>query len=108
MSFNPCDIEYERQKAEDEKNNAYWERNQLIDYLSKLYPSWVEKHPLEDSELEDDWRNVIFIDMPGGQCSWHIHDTELPNFEHLNFRSGNSWDGHTRHEKYERIMKSFK
>ena len=67
------------------KELAYWERNQLVAHLSKIYPSWLEKHPEEDISWEADWRNIVFIKTPGGQCSWHIHDSELPYFPHLRF-----------------------
>lgn len=102
------------------KDQAYWERNQLVRALSKIYPSWMELHPLEDTEWEKDWRHIIFIEVPvrrlqqkhiqGGfwvtkkmQISWHIHDSEVKDFDHLDLRKGNSWDGHTTEEKYERL-----
>jgi predicted nucleic-acid-binding Zn-ribbon protein len=31
-----------------EKDQAYWERNQLVSYLSKEYEAWIEKHPSTD------------------------------------------------------------
>lgn len=46
------------------KDLIYWERNQLVAHLSKIYPSWLEKHPLEDTHWENDWRNIIFIETP--------------------------------------------
>ena len=98
------------------KDNAYWERNQLVAALSKIYPSWMELHPLEDENWEKDWRHIVFIEIPipGGnvqghqltlnrQVSWHIHDSEVKYFGHLDYKKGNSWDGHTTEEKYERL-----
>jgi len=32
-------------QLEKEKNNAYWERNQLVLALSKIYAAWLEQHP---------------------------------------------------------------
>jgi len=106
------------------KDNAYWERDQLVCALSKLYPSWLERHPESDKSWEDDWRWIVFIVIPGKevywemkyvqggfrvkkprQLSWHIHDSELPEFMHLKYKTGNSWDGHTTKEKYERLKK---
>lgn len=101
------------------KEQAYWERNQLILALSKLYPSWLELHPLEDTKWEKDWRHIVFIEIPTfqgatmqshnlpstKQLSWHIHDSEVPYFSHLELKSGNSWDGHTTEEKYERLLR---
>ena len=85
------------------KDLAYWERNQLVALLSKIYPAWLEKHPAEDGEWEDDWRNIVFIETKEGQASWHIHDSELKYFEHLYYENKNSWDGHTVEEKYKRL-----
>ena len=84
-------------------DQAYWERNQLVCLLSKLFPSWLGKHPEVDIEWDDDWRNIVYITLPTGQCSWHIHDSELDGFTHLKAVLGNPWDGHTVMEKYERV-----
>lgn len=89
------------------KDTAYAERNRLVAALSKLFPAWLERHPDSDTAWEDDWRWIVFINLPNGpgsgQVSWHIHDSELPQFDHLDRRSGNSWDGHTTEEKYLRL-----
>lgn len=82
-----------------QKDLAYSERNKLVALLSKVFPSSIEKHEGED--WEDDWRNVVFIWLPTGQCSWHIHDSELPMFSHLT-SDGKKWDGHSNEEKYAR------
>lgn len=90
--------------SREEKDLIYWERNQLVAHLSKIYPSWLEKHPEEDLAWDNEWRNIVFIDTPGGQCSWHVSDSELNYFQHLTFREGQSWDGHSRNEKYQRLQ----
>jgi len=87
------------------KDLAYWERNQLILYLSKIFPSWLERHPSEDTNWEDDWRNIVFIQFPEGTYSWHIHDFEFEYFKHLLFKKGNSWDGSSSEKKYEMLRK---
>jgi len=100
-------------------DDVYWERNQLVSALSKIFPSWLTRHPDEDTDWEDDWRNIVFIEIPtkelemkyeqGGfnvrytrQLSWHIHDSDLKYFSHLEFKK-NTWDGHTTTEKYRRL-----
>lgn len=98
-----ANLKKEMEKLEKVKDGAYWERNQLVAALSKVFPSWLEKHPAEDKAWEDDWRNIVFIQLPTGQASWHIHDSELKNFAHLQQKEGNSWDGHSVEEKYKRI-----
>ena len=83
----------------EEKNQAYSERNKLVAALSKLFPASLERHPDEDIEWEDDWRWIVFIDLPTGQVSWHIHDPEMSQFAHLVPHQGREWDGHTTEDK---------
>ena len=90
-------------ELEGQKDGAYSERNKLVSALSKLFPSWLEQHPEEDEEWEDDWRTIVFIQLPTGQASWHLHDSEINQFFHLEKKVGNSWDGHTTEEKYKRL-----
>ncbi len=85
------------------KNGAYAERNKMVAALSKLFPSWLEDHPATDTAWESDWRTIVFINLPTGQASWHLHDSEVPAFSHLSRLCGNSWDGHTTEQKYERL-----
>ena len=112
------------QTPRSDKDQAYWERNQLVLALSKIWPSWLELHPLEDEKWEKDWRHIVFIEMPymrynpamahisaeacnrpdTHQLSWHIHDSEVKYFSHLELKSGNSWDGHTVEDKYNRLL----
>ncbi len=99
--------ERERRLSE-EKDGAYKERDQLVAALSKIYPAWLERHPEEDKEWEDEWRWIVFVEIPTqdgrpSQLSWHLRDSELPFFDHLKRLAGNSWDGHTTEEKYERL-----
>jgi hypothetical protein len=100
------------------KDQAYWERNQLVSALSKIYPSWLGWH--KEPDWEDDWRNIVYIEIPVRcqvhgdlrnymdyrveikQLSWHIHKDDLEYFEHL--KPGiKEWDGHETEEKYERL-----
>lgn len=85
------------------KDAAYEERNALVAALSKIFPAWRELHSQDDEAWDKDWMNIIYIDSPVGQLSWHIHTKELANFNHLEFREGSSWDGHTTEEKYRRL-----
>jgi len=84
------------------KDSAYHERDRLVAALSKCFPSFLARHPAGDA-WEDDWRNIVFVMMPTGQASWHIHDSELPLFSHLLMTSSIQWDGHTTEEKYQRL-----
>lgn len=85
----------------DGKDQAYWERNQLVLYLSRMFPSWLELHPVSDTDWEDDWRNIVCIEFPEGRYTWHIHDSEYHKyFRHLTYENGSCWDGSTTEEKY--------
>lgn len=85
------------------KDGAYTERNALVCLLSKIFPSCLSVHDLNDKTWDDEWRWIVFIELPTGQCSWHIHNTELDNFVHLPIIPETKWDGHTTAEKYARI-----
>ena len=85
------------------KDGAYSERDKLVALLSKVFPAWLERHPDADTTWDNDWRWIVFLSIPD-QVSWHIHDSELWMFDHLERRAGNSWDGHTTPEKYARCQ----
>lgn len=86
------------------KNSAYYERNQLVSFLSRLYPSHLARHPESDTKWEDAWRWIICIHSPKGQLTWHIHETEKKFFSHLKEKPGH-WDGHTTPQKYARLRR---
>ena len=90
-------------KAEEQKDGAYAERDRLVCALSKLFPASLERHPDSDTTWDNDWRWIVFIDLPTGQATWHIHDSELAWFNHLPRFTGKVWDGHTTPEKYARL-----
>jgi hypothetical protein len=100
-----------------QKDQAYWERNQLVAALSKIYPAWLGYH--KEPDWEDDWRTIVYIKIPvlkkgpsiavsnpdyiqEMQISWHIHDSDRKYFEHLD-PGPEEWDGHTSEDKYERL-----
>ena len=81
---------------------VHQERNKLLSLLSALYPASLEKHQPEN-EAARGWSWLVIIDLPTGQCSWHIQDSELPYFDHLEQNAGRKWDGTEEEEKYQRI-----
>ena len=99
---NMCNAMKARNDAEVAKDRAYQERDRLVCALSKVFPSWLARHPDDDTEWDDDWRWIVFIQLPTGQASWHIHDSEHSWFRHLTM-GGDAWDGHTTEEKYRRL-----
>lgn len=101
------------------KDQAYWERNQLVAALSKIYPSWLGWH--KEKDWDDEWRNIVYIEIPSTiqnhgdmrnyfgdvspsvrQLSWHIHQDDLGYFSHLK-QGIKGWDGHSTDEKYRRL-----
>lgn len=89
-------------EVEESKDNAYDERNRCVAALSKCFPSYLTRHDEADTEWENDWRWIVCIDLPTGQATWHIHDSDLPYFAHLD-KGVNKWDGHSTAEKYNRL-----
>lgn len=88
-------------RLQAEKDGAYHERDQLVAALTKLFPASIEKHT-GTGPWDSAWDNVIVIDLPSGQVSWHIHERELPLFAHLP-KGVRTWDGHDTEEKYHRL-----
>lgn len=86
------------------KDAAYTERDRLVQALSKLFPSYLCRHPESDELWDADWRWIVVVQLPTGQASWHIHDSERGWFDHLEVRA-NQWDGHSTEEKYARLSR---
>ena len=93
-------------------NAVYRERTFVVAALAFVAASqgcavWLAPHIDQPGETwEDDWRTVLYIQLPTGQVSWHLHDSEVALFAwvkdaHL-FRSF-PYDGHSTDEKYRRI-----
>lgn len=86
------------------KDEAYAERNKLVCVLSKLFPAWLGRHEETDTNWGKEWLNIVYIQLPTGQVSWHIHEDLLPLFAHLELDLSKKWDSHTTDEKYERLL----
>ena len=96
-----------------QRDQAYNERNRCVAAIARFAVTadpayaWLGKHvsdPREtsDNQWDPEWFNIVVVQLPTGQCSWHIHDNDLPLFSFLESRD-ESWDGHSTTEKYERI-----
>jgi len=111
--FHVCALhETERSALLDEikrlKNSvdwAYTERNKLVVLLAHLA---IERGYAAgrywDLAQEPDWNNVVIIDLPTGQISFHVglRDCLPSQFETLPKYTG-EWDGHTTDAKWERV-----
>jgi len=82
-------------------DKAYTERNYLVAYLARQFPSGLKKTAIKDWEVF--WHNCVYIDTPKGQMSWHFHDKDAYLFDGLPPYEG-EWDGHTTEEKYQRLL----
>src|SRR5258708_36326412 len=57
----------ELEELRKQKDQAYWERNQLVAALSKLYPAWLSRHEESDTAWEQDWKWISLMEIrPGG------------------------------------------
>lgn len=93
----------ELEKERESKDGAYRERNLLVQALTKLFPSYLARHDENDMGWDRDWMWIVYIDLPTGQVSWHLHDSEVQLFSHLEVQE-NKWDGHNTERKYERLQ----
>lgn len=94
-------------EVEKAKNAAYSERNQCVAALARTlltlgFNVGRAIHPIEDTEWESDWRNILYIDLPMGQVSWHFHDSEAHLIERFP-EYDEPWDGHSANDKYKRL-----
>ena len=81
---------------------VFSERNKLVCALSKLFPAHLGRHTDESIPCAANCRTIVYVQIPAGQVSWHILDSELWMFVGLLYKEG-TWDGHTTEEKYIRL-----
>jgi hypothetical protein len=88
--------------SDQQRNDAYRERNLVVAALAKLFPSGIAKTDIPG--WDKDWHNCVYIDLPTGQVSWHYRDGEAHIFMDLPPYPG-EWDGHDTPEKYRRLIR---
>lgn len=108
-NYDPLAVEKYKAIANSEicaKNLAYSERNKMLSVLANL----VINHGLvacigkDKMELAEEWENVIFLQLPTGQVSFHIHKDELNLFVNIPPCYNTKWDGHSTDQKWERLL----
>ena len=93
----------ENRKLEDAKDNAYRERNLVVQALAHITDSMGFRTGLSRDEEEGDEWPVLFIELPiAGQVSWHLPKQGLVRLWR-EYKVG--WDGHTTEEKYQRLRR---
>lgn len=88
--------------AEEQLRPVYRERGQLVAVLASLFPAvWAYSDP-----AAPEWP-VVYVDIPQGQCGWHLAKDDLDLFGHVPQVAPDDprarWDGHTTEEKYRRL-----
>lgn len=76
---------------------VYRERAHLLALLAAHYPAHLQADPAAPN-----WP-VLHLQLPTGQCTWHIGEADLDLFTHVRTDRHEAWDGHTTEEKYRRI-----
>ncbi len=83
-----------------DKDQAYLERNHLVAALARLYPSGTARTDIPG--WSPDWHGCVYIDLPGGQISYHYHDSHALLFSGLPAYEG-EWDGHDKDAVHQRL-----
>lgn len=84
----------------EDKDQAYFERNNVVAALARLFPSGITKTNIPG--WSEDWHGCVYIDLPTGQISYHFHDSQGYLFEDLGSYVG-EWDGHDKDEVHRRL-----
>ena len=92
----------------ESRDSVYKERDMCVALIARMavalgYKAGLGLHPSDDDTWDDEWRNIVYVDLPSGQISWHIHEDELEHFQSLGQYDGD-WDGHSTEEKYRRVL----
>lgn len=86
------------------KDQAYLERNVLVAFLARAFPSGLRLTKIEG--WDPDWQHCVYIDLPTGQVSFHYHDRDAHLFDGLPAYT-KPWDGHDKVTALQRIQDAF-
>lgn len=91
----------------EQLNGVYTERNQCVALIARMaqalgYTVGKVVGPAAFCDASEEW-NLVFVDLPSGQVSWHIHESEMPFFDFLPLYEGR-YDGYDTQEKYRRVL----
>ena len=95
-------------EAKEKLDDVYAERDMCVSLIARMGIALglnvgIGQHPREDMDWDPAWRNIVFVDLPAGQVSWHIRESEVPWFAGVTGYTG-FWDTHTTSEKYRRVL----
>lgn len=94
--------------AEHGRISTHSERNHLVimtAHMARML-GWRAGVGVHSGDSVEGFGEVVRIDTPVGQLSWHIHDSQRAWLENLPPYEG-TWDGSSRTEKYARIRELF-
>ncbi len=89
----------------DHLNAVYTERNTCVALLLGMALALGLTAGIGiDEQAEEGWQDVVFLDLPTGQVSWHIPRKELDVlFPNAVTGYSTPWDGHDTFTKYARV-----
>lgn len=103
--FARRDLPVRIEEVVKERDTAYTERVRLLAVLAMIYDSAMVR---DENARGDDWEWILFIELPTGQASWHIHINDLRFLRHVAPAKKPlgrwEWDGHSTETKYQRIQ----
>ena len=85
-------IELQNVVFKDRTDKAYSERMMAVRMLAILSGCVYGLGKDDNEAWEDEWRNVVYIDLPQGQVSWHIAPHDMHLFADFSQYDG-KWDG---------------
>lgn len=94
-------LQAEKAEIQRDKDEAYRQRNHLVASLAKLFPSGTRKTNIPG--WDNEWHGCCFIDLPGGQISYHYHDSQADLFKDLPEYT-KEWDGHDKEVVHKRLL----
>lgn len=88
------------QEVVKQKNQLLEERAHLVALLAKILPSGKRRMTIEG--WSEDWNNCVYLDLRGGQISFHYRDDQAHLFETLPPYS-KPYDGHDKATVLQRL-----
>lgn len=88
--------------------DTHAERNHLVILVAHMaiLLGWKAGIGVHEGPPLPKWPAIVRIDLPTGQCSWHIHETQLHFLAGLPAYEGR-WDGTPRATKYAHIRAAY-
>lgn len=99
-------LEARAEELTAQKNGAYAERNELAVLVAAMARALGLRSGWRlDPSAEHGWQTLVMVELPSGQVSWHLPDSERGLAESL-LPATRYWDGHTKAEARQRIREA--